>query len=79
VRPALAELEDADPATFAGYFVFADVLIWAHAYAIRLQRDATPCVANLVNSTAPVPVAESFAQFLEKYLWQPESLFPCGH
>jgi len=60
------------------YFVFADYLIWSHVYAIKLS----PCRADRdlilwVCGSNYCLVAESFSEFLQMYLDDPESvLFP---
>jgi len=60
---------EADP---VGYFLFADFMLYAHAYAVRLHGGAPGEVAALYGK--PTPVASSFTEFLEKYLRDPDSV-----
>jgi hypothetical protein len=86
VRQATSELETLDPAAFAGLFVFADFMLWSHAYAIRIGSQGGSEVALVADQgtsqgspakiTAPIPIAPSFGEFLFLYLREPESLFP---
>jgi hypothetical protein len=73
VRAAAEELHQAGNA-LDGYYVFADYSLWAHAYAIRLS--GLPDDVVIVGGDAPIQVAPSFASFLEKYVYDPPSLFP---
>jgi hypothetical protein len=74
VRPAAIEVPDGDRAAYDGYFVFADYSLWAHGYALRLSRDQPTDVA-IVGGDRPIRVALSFAEFLEKYVYDTSSLF----
>lgn len=56
------------------YFVLADWSIDAHAYAIRLGSDERHPVA-ILGGKELTQVAESFTDFLWKYLKQPDALF----
>ena len=61
-------------AAYAGYYLFADFMIWSHAYGVRLAGDASHPVV-IVGGEAPIQVAESFTDFLRKYLRDPEALY----
>jgi hypothetical protein len=74
LRPVVDELPAADGDTFKGYFVFGDYSMWAHGYAVRLDRMANDVV--LVGGETAVTIAPSFREFLELYLSQPGRLFP---
>jgi hypothetical protein len=52
------------------WFVIADYSIWAWAYVIRLSADpsAPAPVAVSFGSAELLPIAESFGEFVEKYL-----------
>lgn len=74
VRPVLSELPEADPVAHDGFYVFADWSIWAHGYAIRLKGGSSNDVAIVGGEVARV-VTTSFADFVEKYLRQPDALW----
>jgi len=71
--PSFAEAEDA-----ASYFVFADHLMWSHGYGVRLGGgDPEAPVFCIYAPNLIMPVAPSFAAFLELYLaGDSEALFP---
>src|SRR5262249_51632366 len=74
VRPLTTELNGATSQS-AGLFVFADFLLWSHAYAIRLA-DGKANEIVIVGGDAPIRIADSFIEFLTAYCRQPELLFP---
>lgn len=50
-----------------GLFVFADYMLWTHAYAVQLRsQDRNEVV--LVGGKSPIPIADSFGGFLSLYL-----------
>jgi hypothetical protein len=58
------------------FFLFADYSIWAHAYAIRLER--TPLQFNevvLIGYESPVTISRSFSEFVDHYLTDKDCLF----
>lgn len=55
--------------------IFADYSIWTHAYAISSAMGLPEDIA-LVGGPEPILVASSFEMFLEKYLDDPDALFP---
>jgi hypothetical protein len=59
-----------------GLFTFADYMTWSWAYAVGLdpQQPAYGSV-SLVGDGSPYAVADSFSDFLDKYLTRPEALF----
>ncbi|HEU4386565.1 MAG TPA: SMI1/KNR4 family protein [Blastocatellia bacterium] len=62
----------------SSYFVFADFLIWSHVYAIRLgTRGSDKNNILWICGSKYYSVAESFSDFLQMYLDNPESIvFP---
>jgi hypothetical protein len=60
------------------YFVFADFMIFAHAFAIRLTGDPDEQNPVVWISCIPVdtsnPLAVSFSEFIEIYLTSPDKL-----
>jgi hypothetical protein len=74
LRPVVEELPATDGHTFKGYFVFGDYSMWAHGYAVRLDRIANDVI--IVGGQNPIPIAPSFREFLQLYLAQPDRLFP---
>jgi hypothetical protein len=73
VQPVSVEVPNADLEQSAGYFVFADYSIWAHGYAIQLLHEGNQVA--IVGGARPIPIAQSFEEFLNLYLYQPEKLF----
>jgi hypothetical protein len=65
LRTALEELPSGDG--YAGFYLFADYSMWAHAYAIRLGT-APPNEVVLVGGKLPIQKAASFTEFLKDYL-----------
>lgn len=62
----------------AHYFVFADFLHESQLYAIHLSSSLDhPNQIKLLDGTAPVKVADSFAEFADLYIASPESLRLC--
>lgn len=58
------------------YFVFADFLLWSHAFAMRLSADATgDNTVVLVGPKQPVAIAPSFATFIELYVEESPLLY----
>ncbi len=71
--------DDPDRFSYPGCFVFADYLIWCWAYAIQLIGDPEDVGRVFVLSGDDKrlpPVASSFTEFSERYLRQPEALYP---
>ena len=61
---------------FKDYFLFADYSIWAHGYALRLtSADVSSNSVIIVGGERPIPVADSFADFLRKFHEDPDQLF----
>lgn len=65
------------------YFIFADYFIFSHVYAIHLSQDSTAKnqILWIGGGTSFYVIADSFSDFLEKYLDHPSSannsiLFP---
>ena len=59
------------------YFIFADFLIWSHAYAIRLSSDLRQPNPVIIVHGAPIQLADSFTEFMQEYLRHNEAvLFP---
>jgi hypothetical protein len=57
------------------YFVFADFLIWSHVYAIKLRSKLGEKNQVLwICGSEYRKIAESFSDFLQRYLDDPESL-----
>ena len=74
VKPVTLELKDYLPLSGyfdepERYFVFADYLLWSHAFAMRLPAEATgDNTVMLVGAKHPMVVAPSFAKFIELYV-----------
>jgi SMI1 / KNR4 family (SUKH-1) len=60
---------------YAGYFVFADFMIGSHEYAIALAGPHYGKVAIADDTGPPRIVAESFVDFMDKYLHAPAALW----
>lgn len=64
---------------YPGCFIFADFLTWCWAYAIRLAG-APPEVGNIFivygDDTRRPLIADSFSEFAERYIRNPDSLLP---
>jgi hypothetical protein len=79
----LNEFECARPAygqgeVFEGWFVFADFLIHSHFYAFRAGR-SSPGEVAISGGKGLLPVASSFAEFIDRYLHDQMKLFqPSG-
>jgi len=73
-EPAYAEARQFEGSE--AYFVFADFLIWSHAYGIRLSTEWNTNPVVLIGDLEPEPVAESFTAFAELYLRDPMSIVP---
>ena len=56
------------------FFVFADCLYESQLYAIYLSTSDKPNRVILLNGEKPIVVAESFSEFVERYLTTPEDL-----
>ena len=63
-----------EPGQFADYFVFADYSISAPEYGIRVSKVASGDIA-IVTLPQPILIADSFSEFLVRYLSDPMSLF----
>jgi SMI1 / KNR4 family (SUKH-1) len=66
-----------EPRKHESYFLFADFLIWSHGYAIRLSADseaANPVVIVPADGTTR-RVAESFSDFITRYLADDQALW----
>ena len=51
------------------FFLFADYSIWAHAYSIRISNNSSqPNPVYVIGGTKPVPIADSFSEFVDLYL-----------
>jgi len=67
VEPAAKWLGHDD--AYAGCFIFADFLLWSHAYAIRLGTTRlTSSEVVLVGGIEPIIEAPSLTKFFEKQL-----------
>lgn len=60
-------IDDGEPS-----LLFADFMIWSHAYGIRC---APPHDVLLVGDSVPLHVCNGFRDFVARYLEQPISLF----
>ncbi|MBC8355322.1 MAG: SMI1/KNR4 family protein [Planctomycetes bacterium] len=56
------------------FFVFADCMHEAQLYAIKLSLTETNNPVILLDGGEPIVVAESFSDFVERYLTTPEDL-----
>jgi hypothetical protein len=57
------------------YFLFADCLHEAQLYALRLSKELSqPNQVILLDGSDPVRVADSFSQFVDRYITSPEQL-----
>ncbi len=66
-----------DVAGCPGFYLFADYSLWAHGYAIDLRPSGSETrEIVLIGGDDPIVVASSFTDFIEKYLHDPQSLFP---
>jgi hypothetical protein len=74
VHSVSEELAIPDVPDHASYFVFADYSLWAHGYAIQLANGKSNDVA-IVGGRKPIPIAESFGDFLLAYVHEPKRLF----
>ena len=72
LQPAAEYLPEQNEAAYDGYYVFADYSIWVHFYAVRLSSKCNEVV--LVGEGAPIQVAASFKDFLQRSLREPDSL-----
>lgn len=70
VRPVAS-----DAGAYVGYFAFADFMIGSHEYAIALAGDQYGKVAIVDDTGSPRIVAESFVEFIDKYLHAPETIW----
>ena len=75
LRSVHEELPDAAWDPHADFLVFADYSIWAHAYAIQVGATSAAGTVVIVGGAEPISVASSFAEFLARYLFEPDSLF----
>jgi hypothetical protein len=57
------------------YFVFADFMIGSHEYAIALAGSHYGSVAIVDDTGPPRIVADSFVDFVDKYLHSPSALW----
>jgi hypothetical protein len=60
---------------YHGSFVFADFLIASHAYAIDVTDRASRGRVVIVGGEPPLHVADSFYEFVDRYLDDPQTLF----
>lgn len=75
VKPIQEEVDAPWVAQYTGYYLFADYLLWSHAYAIDLNPAGQGAIV-MVGGKTPHPVAPSFADFVCMYLDRIEQLFP---
>jgi SMI1/KNR4 family protein SUKH-1 len=69
-----ARASEGQGAVFVGWLVFADFLIDSHFYAFRAGRSSAGEVA-IGGGEELLPVASSFAEFIDHYLHDPMKLF----
>jgi hypothetical protein len=69
------ELEDAAGDSSAGFVVFADYSIWAHAYAVKVTPGADHDSVAILGGDRPIVLAPSFSRFLVSYLDTPSLFF----
>lgn len=62
-----------DPLPYTDCYLFADYLLWSHGYAIHLGQKGVGEVV-LVGGPTPRRVAQSFSEFLAKYLDSPDEI-----
>jgi hypothetical protein len=60
------------------YFVFADFMVGSHEYAIALAGPDYGTIAIVGDAEMPRVVAESFLDFVDKYLNSPATLWGTG-
>jgi hypothetical protein len=70
VRPLSDEQPEAAAPGDERLFVFADLLIWSHAWAVRLEPGA-PAAVLRVGDNAHEEIAPSFGAFVERYARDP--------
>lgn len=75
IQLATEALPDCDANAYRKVLVFADFLLWAHAYGVEISSNAVGGRVGIVGGAAPIWIASSFSAFLEKYLWTPDELF----
>ena len=56
------------------FFVFADFLIWSHAYAVRLSSTDAPNTIFMIGGETPIRMFDSFSEFVSVYLSDPDGL-----
>jgi hypothetical protein len=56
------------------FFVFADFLIWSHAYAIRLAATDAANTIFMIGGETPIKMYDSFSEFVSAYLSDPDRL-----
>ena len=69
-------LEVDDARLFNGYFVFADYILWSHAYAMKLDAEGIGGNVVVVGGNGPIVVARGFGEFLSVYISDPRRVFP---
>lgn len=74
VKPLQEEVDAPWVARYAGYYLFADYLLWSHGYAIDLSPVGQGAIV-MVGGESPQPVASSFTEFVRLYLDKPEQIF----
>ncbi len=75
VKPVQEEFDAPWVAQYTGSYLFADYLLWSHAYAIDLTPAGQEAIV-MVGGKTPRPVAPSFTDFVWMYLDNSEQLFP---
>lgn len=82
VKPVHEELGDkySDRFAYPGCYLFADQLNWCFGWAVRLNATASTLSGPVFIVTAGYPpgpqIATSFAEFLTKYVDNPDSVQP---
>jgi hypothetical protein len=67
IVPAVSAVPALDPEHFDGIFVFADYMIWSHAYGLRLVGSPHGEVV-IVGGERPIRVSATFSEFVTLYL-----------